>query len=378
MSGLTDILMGPIKETMSNYYSDRSYLLICVLAVIFLAIISKEHRIKLVYPMLLVLLVITNPILYRYVYSKIVYKRIFWLMLDYIIIPAAGITLIRRIKSRVAQLLVFVAMVAVLMVSGNFYMSKTSYDRFGNVEKVPPVTKSIGDVLLSYEEEPQIVAPVEVAVLMHTYNENIYPMFGRDTVGFIMAATPRCKLIARTYDREKPDYERIFFYAVCEKRSFVITPEDKPVNTAISDKYGYELLTNESGYDIYYRRDFKDGSRMYRVATIIDEIDGENVVAGYVCEDTDGMLTIVDGGRNTINARLFNYIKDNNYCVDRWIITEADSDYTFIYEKLSKDKTVRIMETSEDISSVDILKKLDKLPELKTRSNRIRTYYISE
>lgn len=67
--------MQPIIYWVNEYYGNRWYLLLAIVAYIYLFFATKESRRKIVYPSVLLAFLVLNPILYQYVYSKIIYWR---------------------------------------------------------------------------------------------------------------------------------------------------------------------------------------------------------------------------------------------------------------------------------------------------------------
>ena len=90
--------MQPIIYWVNEYYGNRGYLLFAIVAYIYLFFATKESRRKIVYPSVLLAFLVLNPILYKYVYSKIIYWRLMWLLPNTLAIAYATVLFVRKRK----------------------------------------------------------------------------------------------------------------------------------------------------------------------------------------------------------------------------------------------------------------------------------------
>lgn len=321
MSELIELLKNPIRETMSSYYGDKRILLLMAVCVLYLLFVSKELRRKLIYPVMLMAVVIVNPVLYKYIFSKIVYKRMFWVIADVIVIPAAAVTLMRDCRKKWQKAIIGLVSVFAVMFAGTIVYSHENYVRIQNMEKLSDTTKGVCDIMLAYDDSPRCILPVEIAVEARVYNGNIEPMFGRDCYGFIMRAGARERALANSIDSASPDYEKILFYARAEERSFVVAESTKPISGELLEKYSYSQIGSYGKYDVYYCASEPDDNMGWLVTQLASYRVENRLLHRYVIEDAGGHLIVIDGGTDRGDAALMQYIQDYGGNVDAWIIT---------------------------------------------------------
>lgn len=110
--------MQPIIYWVNEYYGNRWYLLFAVVAYIYLFFATKESRRKIVYPSVLLAFLVLNPILYQYVYSKIIYWRLMWLLPNTLAIAYATVLFVRKRKHIAVKVIAFVLVLAAVVWKG--------------------------------------------------------------------------------------------------------------------------------------------------------------------------------------------------------------------------------------------------------------------
>ena len=120
--------MQPIIYWVNEYYGNRGYLLFAIVAYIYLFFATKESRRKIVYPSVLLAFLVLNPILYKYVYSKIIYWRLMWLLPNTLAIAYATVLFVRKRKHIAVKVIAFVLVLAAVSVT-KCYTSIISFSR---------------------------------------------------------------------------------------------------------------------------------------------------------------------------------------------------------------------------------------------------------
>ena len=92
-------IMDTITYYFDCFYGNGRYLALLLAAVAGLFILSKKDR-KLIYPILILILVIANPVLYRYVFNKLVFWRLFWMIPEVLIIALAATRMIMTLEKK--------------------------------------------------------------------------------------------------------------------------------------------------------------------------------------------------------------------------------------------------------------------------------------
>ena len=86
-----------IKNWFNLYYTDSIYLTLAVIAFIYLFAHCSELRLNFLLPMVLIMCVVFNPLLYHFVFKDIIYWRLFWMFPTAIIIGLAVVKMISNL-----------------------------------------------------------------------------------------------------------------------------------------------------------------------------------------------------------------------------------------------------------------------------------------
>lgn len=256
-------MMQAVKEIINwyqAYYADGFYLLFAFFSYIYLFVHCPELRKKFLLPMGLIMFCVLNPILYKYVFSKIVYWRLFWMFPTAILIGTAAVQLIRSSKGKAVKLFVLAAICVLIVIKGTNVFQHGGFTKVQTFEKLPKEVQMVCDVILELEEEPRCIMPRPLLVDARQYSGEIQLMYGRNIYEYITDFTERDRLtwiqiegLAGAYGMEK-DYGVVLQYAVEEDYQFVITYEDRPIPQEILDQYGYEDISHCEGFIIYHEK----------------------------------------------------------------------------------------------------------------------------
>ena len=245
------IIMTEITSYFREFYGDRGYLALLLVSAVCLIALYKQDR-KIIYPVLLIVFIIINPVLYRYVFSRLIFWRLFWLIPEVLIIALAMTRLVASVKNRGMKLTVIGLLTLVVILVGTNIHSKGGFYTADNPYKVPQYAVNVFDKILSIDENPVTIMPDPLYIYARQYNGNIEMMYGRDVQGFIVYTTQERLSMNEQIESANPDYNYIFAIAGGKGVEFIAMDVLKPAAPLeLLDRYNYHEIGDLEGFRIY-------------------------------------------------------------------------------------------------------------------------------
>ena len=328
-----------ILEYIKDYYRGSILLLLTICAVVILLLMEKELRRALIYPLILIVLVIVNPLLYHFVFRRIIYWRLFWMVPNGLLIATAVTKLLERKKCRIIGVIVLALVCLLVVCKGNNVYKSGVLTGKQNDHKIPQNTKAVCEALFKYDPKPNCIMPIELAVEAREYSGEIMNLYGRNYYAeYITEIEGFDKRIADEMIAEQPDYEYVLFYAKEKGRQFVITREKSPIEAQLQERYGYWYRENVNGYHIYYCENVEEKQDMGWIMTQLAKPSEDDCpMSGYVLEDGQGHLVVIDGGYSASNQVLKAYLNKHDRVVDAWILTSYEPSSAGAFAKLMQE-----------------------------------------
>ncbi len=245
-------LFTEVLGKLNIYYEDEAILAFAVIAGLYLFVSEKELRKKLIYPVLLMIFVVLNPVVYYVLKDSFKsYWRIFWLIPDIIIIALAISKLVNS-QNRLRNKLFMMAFVtAVIVFLGADIFAGEEFGKRTNQYGLSETAVSVADTMLSADESPRCICPHNMTWHMRAYNANIETMYGRDIEGYIVYTDYQRSSVSKALEAEEPDYDIVLKAAVDGGFNFIVAAEEHPVDDVTLFQYGFEIYKNTCGYNIY-------------------------------------------------------------------------------------------------------------------------------
>ena len=182
-----------VLDKVRESFAGNWFLLLWIVALIYLFFAEKEKRKLLVYPSILLGVLIFNPLLYRYCWRKLfdyAYWRAFWMVPVLPVIAAATVSLACRVRKNFMKAAVIVLAFAVSAATGTF-IYKDRFVRAQNLYKLPQVTINNKKVLL-HDGQTIEIGGVRIECFLvpgHTWGHMVYLiddkyLFTGDTLWF--------------------------------------------------------------------------------------------------------------------------------------------------------------------------------------------------
>lgn len=242
------------------FYGDGVILFFTIISGVYL-LCSKEIRGKLLFPILLIVICVFNPISYKVMSGKVVYWRLFWMVPNVLIISMAIVKFAETIKATYLKgLVIFVAAMTIAIFGKNVY-TNSSFVRTQNIEKVSKDTEVICDIMLSTNPSPRCILPQTLFCEARQYSSNISMRYGRNVQYYISHPGLDQTLVYTHMEAENPYYDYVLNDAVDNLCNFIIVYKEKPIAQALLEQYGYEQIGQSEGYLVYYNKELKSPNK---------------------------------------------------------------------------------------------------------------------
>ncbi len=245
---------------MKEYAGEQPFILILAfLSLIYLFCFNKDIRVRIIVPVLFFVPIVINPLLYRIIYYKIRYWRLFWMIPDALLIGMAFIDLCRRIKPQWLKCVVLVLSAATIALAGkNVFLSEGwVIAPTDNPYGVSNVTREVCDAILQDNPHPRCIFIDWIYNQTRMYSGDIEQMYGRDYDGFIYPINPEIKAAADHWMKEPKDWEYLFAYAAEHNYTHVCMHAD-PEQKEIAKAHGFSLIAEFDWRCVFRNENIQD------------------------------------------------------------------------------------------------------------------------
>lgn len=249
------VICDVIEGQITKYYSDGEYLILSIFAVLCLYSLKRDLRYKFLLPICVIMLITWNPILYRYVFCRIVYWRLMWMMPTVLLVSVMIVCILREQKNVVLKwLLVLVIGVCITTNETNVFINNKFYDR-QCWEKISSETIQVCDIIMDKNQKAKAVVPTALVSEIRQYAPEISLIYGRNAVGYIRYMEWYYKDLYKSMNNG--EYEYVLLTAISNELNFIIVPRDKEIEKQLSNKYGYQEVGRTAGYIVYYNEEIE-------------------------------------------------------------------------------------------------------------------------
>lgn len=329
-----------VIEQCIKYTGYNIIIFIFLVSIIYITVMSKHKRKSLIYPTLILIVLVINPILYKYLWVKLVnvtYWRMLWL-LPIIPVTAYAITLlIRKIKNIFFKSGILLLLVVSVVLGGNYmYKTDSGFIKSTNQYKIPQEAIDVTDKLLEIEDHPKVVVPESLFCYIRQYSSDIKLFYGRDIRGYIDDTQDEATYTFYSLMSDNPNYQTISRYV--RENGYTYFVSDNRRDEMLTS-YGFEKIDEVDGYIIY--KDVWTQKNRWSLNVNQRSDTGEYYIS---VKDAYGRLAIIDGGSwgNTKSAK--DYVDNSGGIVNCWVVTNLRSDYAGLYVNMLTDYNSKIIE----------------------------------
>ena len=245
-------IIKAMYENTAEYFGTSVYLMLAIMAGVFLMFTDRKKYSRIILSSIIALFVMFNPVLYKYVFAKIRFWRLFWILPLVYIILLAVMELYKKCSTLQWKVGLTVLMILMLMAGGNNVFKVSGKGKNTGIYRLPKGVVEACDAMLKLDSTPRPVTGGNLRTTVRQYAPEIEPMYGRDTENYIDKANEYEKRIYKEMESTDPDYAYILSNARRLGYDFVVNTSDKPIDYEVMKAYGYNLISDQGGYNVYY------------------------------------------------------------------------------------------------------------------------------
>lgn len=300
-----------------------------VIAICYLMYMSKNKLLKkyFIYPTIVVLIVINNPITINLlVDSEFLvrerYVRLYWLIPVSMLIAYTCTMIMERCQEKKRKYAVGFLMVCLIVISGNYMFQSGNFQSASNLYKLPQEAVDVTDRIVQDVEESgakiqdtRIVVDGSLSGYIRQYNGEIKLLYGRHIE---YTADTDWTIAEKVKDAMAADVLDCELVAVNARKggcSYIVIHSKKSLDGSL-EYYGYEFLDTVDGYSVY--KDVLEDTQ-WVVTQYGTRSDIQSMF--YTLTSTDGKLIIIDGGHDVDAPVIREIAAKHDNVIDVWICT---------------------------------------------------------
>lgn len=244
-------------QFLQGYYNNGIILYIYIASLLMIMLFGGKRLRKLIgWPVLALMVIVFNPVFYRYVWQKCFhygYWRVFWLFPFAIVISVAMIALAGKIRQRNFRALCLILMLILIGTNGkNMFSKQMFYTSTQNIYKLPQKAIDVSDALLELDAEPKVVMCSELYSYIRQYSTDIKMMYGRNVEGYIDGWNEKSIDMSMNLQQlDGADWTRVAELMRQEKCKYLIIPENGSCSKENMKQYSFVLIKQVDGYNIF-------------------------------------------------------------------------------------------------------------------------------
>lgn len=240
-----------ISDWIKAYYADGAFFLLAIAAFIYLYVSCKELRYKFLLPVFLMLFITVNPVLYTYIFRRIIYWRLLWMLPTVVLIATAVVVLLKQLSNVWMKWGLLLVTTAFIVLQGEYIFEYGVFTPRSNWEKLSQETIDVCDIMLELDESPRAVVPIGLSTEMRQYKPEISMLYGRNADWYIRNIEMDQFCVSEAARSDPPNYNYVLGMAVELEVNFVVV--ETKIEQWVLDYFGYVQIGATPSYIIYYR-----------------------------------------------------------------------------------------------------------------------------
>lgn len=243
-------------------------LLLALAACLYLLVASPDFRKKLLLPVVLLLVLVLNPVLYSLVYGNnrlpfvngygLRYWRFFWLLPQAIVIGLAATDILRRLASSLTRCTALAVAAGIILLSGpSLYENEKLFEPTVSAYKLKKNVITVCEAILADDPHPMCLLDKTLSAQVREYSGDIHQVWGRAGV-WNLVSDPEALEVYRVLRKKPRDWERIFSFARERGVTHLCFPVYKGERKALlkaAKENGYDLLRRYGWRYLLHRTD---------------------------------------------------------------------------------------------------------------------------
>ena len=232
------------------------FLILAIDAAIYLMIVNKDIRKRIVIPILVLVPIVINPILYKFIYYDLRYWRLFWMLPDAVLIGLAVADICSRVRKNWFRCVCLIVIAGSLALIGTNMFLPTEENLFvpaTGIMKLTPETMEVCTIIREDNPNAKCIFTDYLCIQSRQFSADFTQLYGRDIDGFIMKMSKEVRKIADAswYISKEKDPDLLFSYAREHDYTHIcLRTADEADQYA--EAHGYSLLKQIGLYSIYH------------------------------------------------------------------------------------------------------------------------------
>lgn len=316
-----------IVDNIHNYYGNMLFLTMAVFSYLYLYSHNKELRNRLFYPVVLLVLCIVNPILYYFVFSKIVYWRLFWMLPNLFVIAYAITKIVQECGGRIVKGGIIIVFTVMIIMNGMNVYKKGAFIKAQNWQKLSNDTVEICNLILQLDDTPRCVMPIDLFSEVRQYSGEIEMMYGRNALGYISDYSDQQIWAMYSLEDKNTDMNYVFQQAKKYGYSIIVAKQSNLPDREVLNRSGYSQCAKITDYIIYVNKDISNHSKKSWYVSKEGYIE-EGMMSLYTITDENNNVIVIDGGYAWTEWFIKGLLSNSyNNHISAWIITNPNIEH---------------------------------------------------
>lgn len=180
-----------IKNTFMEFRGTGGIITLYFIALIYLIFKeeNKEKRMFFIYFQVLIFLVVFNPIFNKIVgkiFRASVYWRIYWMIPLGITVAYAAVKIISELnQEKIKKVILSIAFVFIIMISGQFIYTEKNYQKVENLYKIPDESILVAQIIKNDNTEyKKAIVPEDLVAYIRQFDSSIKLAYKREPTGY--------------------------------------------------------------------------------------------------------------------------------------------------------------------------------------------------
>lgn len=234
-------------------YLLHPYTIAALAAVVYLWILHKEMRWKVLLPLVLIMVMICTPLGYKFSFKR--YFRLFWILPRGLLIALAGADLFCRLKNQWLRLATLLLAGGIIVLTGASWFNHESVKPAYTAYKLDKGIPELCDRMLEETPHPKAVFAGPWGPLMaRQYSADIELLWGRNAYGFIMPISKEAKKVFKAWNKDPHDWDALLAYMSKKGYDYLGTTSGSQALKDAAEKYQYEKILKSGDYKLFARK----------------------------------------------------------------------------------------------------------------------------
>ena len=209
-----------LLDNIRGYYGQERMLVLILFCALLAYLYFPELKRIILYPTLLVVVLLINPVLYELVFSRIIYWRLLWMIPGTYLVAYVICQIYKVGKNVYKRAFILISLCLCVAFSGDYAYNNASFHKTQNLEKIDPGVKEVGEFILANCERARCITHAKYLSQIRQYSTDIELLYGRNVYGYITGSSAEFKKVYRELEKETPDYSYVL--EVFKKNRFYI------------------------------------------------------------------------------------------------------------------------------------------------------------